>query len=93
MSEKFRRAYTNALFRGKMMFSIESWEGANETDISTIQKFQEKTAEIALKGKYGFQKKSARQKHNFLNWLPVRMEIELATQNQDIEHWNSSQFT
>ena len=81
MSQKFKKDYTNAIFRGKALFAIEAWGGSAGTIITEINKLQEKAAELALKGDLKTTKMSISQKLNKLNWLPISQETELATQN------------
>ena len=77
MNPHFRRQYTNAIFRSKMLFGIETWGGCLKGTISKIQNLQEKAARIA----YGSQdpRKSNRQIQTELGWLPIVDKIKLAT--------------
>ena len=77
MDKKFRIQYSNAVFRSKLLFGIETWGGCSKSLISKVQLLQDKAARVA----YGSRNpnKSDRQVQAELNWLPVVDEIRVAT--------------
>ena len=38
MKDDFKKVYTNAIFRGKMLFAIETWGGVTKGLKTTVQK-------------------------------------------------------
>ena len=81
MKDDFKFFYTNAIFRGKLMYGIENWGGAKTTLLSTIQKLQNQAVNIALKGTKDVDKLSMSQKHAKLKWLSIQQEVDLSTMN------------
>ena len=73
----FKAMYTNAVFKSKMMFGLETWGGAKQSHISMIQSLQDKASLLALPQQY--QKMSSSQRQQALGWLNVRKEILRAT--------------
>ena len=73
----FKAIYTNAVFRSRIMFGLETWGGAAKTLRSKIQKLQDKASELALPRQYKFKSSSQRQK--VLGWLSIEDEIYRST--------------
>ena len=48
MSPKFKLVYVNAIFRGKLTFTADAWEGGSQTMISKIQNIQDRAAKVVL---------------------------------------------
>ena len=79
MDNKFRKMYINAIFRGKILFGIETWGGAKATNITKLQNLQNSAAKLALKSNPRNNTMSNRQRHNELSWLMISEEIKYAT--------------
>ena len=79
MSQEFKKTYTNAIFRGKVMFALEIWGGAKKSLITIVQKLQDRASEIALKGLKNADRLSKSQRNKILKWLPIEEEIKLST--------------
>ena len=82
MTQKFKRQYTSSIFRGKLLYGIETWGGVKTPLLDQIQKLQNKAADIALKGTPNIDRKSTTQKHQILNWMKINDEISHATSKQ-----------
>ena len=42
LSQKFKHMYANYIYRSKLLYGIESWGGAQLTNISTLQRIQDR---------------------------------------------------
>ena len=73
----FRAQYTNAIFRSKLMFGIETWRGALKNKIAQIQRLQDQATKLALPTAY--HKHTPRQRHHVLNWFTIDKEITTST--------------
>ena len=79
MKPKFKRIYTNAVFRGKLLFSIENWGGAKKSLLTEIQKLQNQASKTTLQGTLNIERMSSNQRQEEMGWLPIQTEIQMAT--------------
>ena len=77
MNTKTLKQYVNAIFRGKLLFGLNTWGGSLKTHLEQIQRLQNRAAKLALGNK--FLTKSDAQRHKELNWLTINQEISYAT--------------
>ena len=73
----FKAMFSNAVFKSKLMYGLESWGGAPRSLISKIQKIQEQASKLAVPHKH--RNKNSRQREEILGWLSVQNEISRAT--------------
>ena len=92
MSAEFKKQYTSAIFRGKLLFGMETWGGTKQAHVTALQKLQDQAAKLALQGITNSDKLSSLQRHNKLNWLPVKEEI-IFSYPQDGTQSNKLQIT
>ena len=79
MTSHFKRIYTASIFRGKLLFGIETWGGVKADLISKVQHLQDQATDIALRGTPGIEKISKSQKNRILNWMNIQQEVIYAT--------------
>ena len=79
ISQEFKKLYTNAIFRGKVLFALETWGGAKKSLTQAVQKLQDKASILALKGVKNYDKLSPSQRNKKMNWLPISEEIQFST--------------
>ena len=79
MDPKFCQEYTGAIFRGKLLFVIETWGGVKSSTLDKVQSLQDKAAKIALSGLKINDCLSRLSRQLRLNWLSVQDEVKLAT--------------
>ena len=77
MDQKFKQTYASAIFRGKLIYSIDAWGGASQTSLTKIQTIQDKAAKFILGPKAA--KKSTEQRRQILKWPSIQQEIRLST--------------
>ena len=77
MEPKLKKMYATAIFMGKLQFAIDAWAGVGLSQISRVQKIQDRVAKQTLGHKWS--KASKSQRLNELGWLPVKQEAKLAT--------------
>ena len=77
MSSKFKKIYAQSTFKSKIIFGSESWGGSRKTLIEKIQTIQNKVIKYTLGPEH--HKKSTRQMHKIIGWLPVLGDIEQST--------------
>ena len=77
MDPKFKRIYTNSIYRSKLMFAIDTWGGCSTKLLKKVQHIQDKASKIVIGKQHP--RDSANQRQQRLNWLPIKKEVELAT--------------
>ena len=76
----FKAIYCNSVFRSKLMFGLETWGGAQKTQINMVQKLQDQASKLALDKTH--HKLNPRQRQQLLGWLNIKNEIIRATHTQ-----------
>ena len=77
LSPDFKKQYSNAIYKSKLQFGIETWGGCKKTTINRIQKIQDKVIELTTASKGD--RRSMNKKQSDLKWLSVEDEIKMAT--------------
>ena len=72
MDQGFREVYSNATFRSKLMFGLETWGGSSKTTIAQVQRLQDQAAKLALPPKYTKLSARQREKSSWLASSPAR---------------------
>ena len=52
MTPVIRKAYVSSIFRGKLLYGIETWGGTSKTNLQKLQNEQSKAAKFALGPKF-----------------------------------------
>ena len=71
-----KKNYVNAIFKGKLLFGIESWGGTNKANIKLIEKEMFTAAKYALGKEDRY--KSDRFRLRKLGWLELEKEIKFS---------------
>ena len=74
MNPKFCQQYAGAIFRGKLLFGIETWAGAKQSLVDKVQSLQDRAAKLVLQGTVNNEKLSNLQRHKILGWLSIQQE-------------------
>ena len=77
LDPRMKRNLVNAIFRGKLLFAIETWGGTSMENLKLIQKQQDWASRLALGKEHAF--KSSNQRQKMLNWLCIKDEVCYAT--------------
>ena len=77
LDKGFKAMFSNAIFKSKLMYGLESWGGAPRALISRIQKIHDQASKLAVP--HYLRNKNSRQREEILGWLSVSNEISRAT--------------
>ena len=77
LDDNMKKSVVNGIFRGKLLFGIETWAATSKMNIKVIESEQNKMTKLALNKK--FANKSYNQRLKQLNWLPIEAELDFAT--------------
>ena len=77
MKPDLRKQYVSSIFRGKLLFGINTWGGTSKSNINKLQILQDRASKLALPN--NLQSKSSNQRQTMLGWMSIEDEIRYST--------------